>query len=443
MKEYPAPSAQLEDRIMQAIYQTSGSNNVPLSATVLPAAGDIQVQKPNKRRFFVPTWVAAAGVVVAVGLIGAPFLTGNQSEQFAEVATAPASGTQTQSGTTASEAAQPKSPQPLMAPTTAANDAQAGQPAAADQLAQASTGTEAAAANKTAAQAKTGAAAGGDVNAASAKKAVPFLSEQAAGLNAPADEAKLALTAPKTDAPASTAPNAHTTLPARSKTPPTMVNKQAATPPAAASTTAPAIADSNHAIASIQAEGENTAAAFVGPQLPEKQPDSAPAEAGEVTAKQALGPENPITLSTFNDVETAVQASDLPVPTLAKLPPDYALNMLTVQYESQTSKHVTNIQTIYQLANSGKRITIDTTLQQGKRSLSVPGEFSNTQVFQIDGEQAIGVTFKDSAEPSANKSAVYYQAVKGGHSLYIVVTADGIPLNDLMEMTKQITWKTK
>ncbi|RNB87793.1 hypothetical protein EDM56_13255 [Brevibacillus fluminis] len=442
LKEYPAPSAQLEDRIMQAIYQTSGTNNVPLSATVLPAAGDIQVQKPNKRRFFVPTWVAAAGVVVAVGLIGAPFLTGNQSEQFAEVASSPPSESQTQGGTTANEAAQPKSAQPLMAPTTTANNAQAEQPAAAaDQLAQASTETEAASANKTAAQAKTGA--GGDVNAANAKKVVPLLTEQAAGLKVPAAESKIAA-APKTAASASTqASNAHAALTARSKTPPTMANKQDATPPTAADTTAPAIADSKHAIASIQGENGNTVAAFVGPQLPEKQPDSTLAEAGELTAKQALGPENPITLSTFNDVETAVQASDLPVPTLAKLPPDYTLNMLTVQYESQTSKHVTNIQTIYQLANSGKRITIDTTLQQGKRSLSVPGEFSNTQVFQIDGEQAIGVTFKDSAEPSANKSAVYYQAVKGGHSLYIVVTADGIPLNDLMEMTKQITWKTK
>lgn len=448
LKEYPTPSVELEDRIMQAIYQTAGTNNVPLSATVMPASGEIQLQKPNKRRFFVPTWVAAAGVVVAVGLIGAPLLTGNQSEQFAEVASAPSTQNQSQTGGAMNEAAKTDATKPADAPTIAAAEAPAEQPAAADQAMQ-STETETTPNDTSAVQSKKAAADAASAPA-TAKKMVPMLAPQTAERKASVvDESNIVAIAPKTADQATTQPNLHTPLPARNKpasAPPTQSNKQGATQPAATDAQAPAIADEGNAVASTQPEDGNVSLALAGPHLPESTLETnatAAAEAGEVTAKQALGPENPITLSTFNDVETAVQASDLPVPTLAKIPPEYALSMLTVQYESQTSKHVNNIQTIYQLANSGKRITIDTTLQQGKRSLSVPGEFSNTQVFQIDGEQAIGVTFKDSAEPSANKSAVYYQAVKDGHSLYIVVTADGVPLADLMEMTKQIIWKSK
>ncbi|MGE5704890.1 MAG: hypothetical protein ACM32O_20370, partial [Clostridia bacterium] len=78
LKEYPTPSVELEERIMQAIYATA-SHNVPLTATALPASGDLLSEKPNKRRFFIPTWVAAAGILIAVGLIGGPMLTGSHS----------------------------------------------------------------------------------------------------------------------------------------------------------------------------------------------------------------------------------------------------------------------------------------------------------------------------------------------------------------------------
>ncbi|MGE5703652.1 MAG: hypothetical protein ACM32O_14095 [Clostridia bacterium] len=162
------------------------------------------------------------------------------------------------------------------------------------------------------------------------------------------------------------------------------------------------------------------------------------------SGKMALTAENPITISTFSDVDTAVQASDLPVPTLSKPPSDYTLGTLTVQYESQTSKHVSSLRTSYQQTNTGKQITVDVTPNpQGKRSLSVPGEFSNTQVFQIDGEQAIGVTYKETADAALVKSAVHYQTTKGNQSVYVVVSADGIPLSELIEISKQLNWKTK
>lgn len=437
LKEYPKPSAMLEDRIMQAIYQADGKI-VPLSATVLPAAGDHPTEKPNKRRFFVPTWVAAAGVVVAVGLIGGPLLTGQQTEKFAEVASSPSS-MDNQVGDVTNDSNKSASGAASKASVADSGAASADQSAGNQNLQAAS---PEGGFGPSALQAPNGGAESAET-AARSKKNAPLMDAQNA-------QQKTSATAPKTDAAANQA-KAHTPLPARSSAvlkspPPTFANKQAMKQPAAAvEAQVPSVADNGLSTATEKEDStRNTTAAFIGPQLHASKNEAqsiAANEASDVTAKQMLGPENPITLSTFNDIDSAVQASDLPVPTLGKVPADYSLNMLTVQYESQTSKHVSNIQTIYQQTNSSKRITIDMTLQQGKRNLSVPGEFSSTQVFQIDDEQAIGVTYKDNAEPSATKSAVHYQATKDSHSFYIVVTADGMSLHDLMDLTKQINWR--
>lgn len=424
LKEYPAPSVELEDRIMQTIYQTAGNTNSPLSATVLPATGDSLIERLNKRRFFVPTWVAAAGVLVAVGLIGGPLLLGSHTEQFAEIASAPAENQSPASAQNESNASKGASSFKAFADSfsATATSAAAYEQSTTGQMPETATVEKAKAATKPA-------------PATTRKQATSPQAVQEAPATPP--RAASAATAHQH--------NTHVQLPARAKPEFTQSTPQ---PAATDESETPQISDKSLASASVsEDQSHNTVPSLIGPQLPsEGKEASSQAEAAatsDSSTKQGLSLENPITLSTFNDVDTAVQASDLPVPTLAKVPADYAINKLTLQYESQTSKHVSNIQTVYQQASNGKRITVDVTVQQGKRSLSVPGEFSSTQVFQIDGDQAIGVTYKDSEEPSATKSAVHYQVDKGGHSLYVVITANGIPLGELIELAKQVSWKAK
>ena len=66
MKEFPQPSAQLEDRIMQAVYQLS----VPQSVPPLTAAAENVVHtaaiKRFPRRYLQLGWVGAAAVILAI-----------------------------------------------------------------------------------------------------------------------------------------------------------------------------------------------------------------------------------------------------------------------------------------------------------------------------------------------------------------------------------------
>lgn len=69
MKEYPHPSAQLENRIMQAIYETSGQGVTPPLSAATHALPSKQPFTKIFRRFPVVTWVSAAGILLAVGLL--------------------------------------------------------------------------------------------------------------------------------------------------------------------------------------------------------------------------------------------------------------------------------------------------------------------------------------------------------------------------------------
>jgi hypothetical protein len=190
---------------------------------------------------------------------------------------------------------------------------------------------------------------------------------------------------------------------------------------------AAALADSNQTFSTItaldntEADQAESAKALVGPPAPAVQ-------------KAA------ITLSTFSDLETAVQASDLPVPVLASAS-GFAVNDVSVQYESETSQKVTRLTADYKRNNSWIKIDVVRNTH-GKRSLSIPGTFSATQLFTVGGEQAIGVSFdQQGTKAAAVQHAVHFNAQADNQSLYVVISANGVSLNELIETTKELTWE--
>jgi hypothetical protein len=75
--------------------------------------------------------------------------------------------------------------------------------------------------------------------------------------------------------------------------------------------------------------------------------------------------------------------------------------------------------------------------------LSIPGTFTETQVFTIDNEQAIGVTYDPQAQPGTEsfpQHAVHFNTMKENHSLYVVISGSGVRLEELTELAKQLSW---
>lgn len=447
LKEYPIPSVELEDRIMQAIYQTA-EKGFPLTATAMPAGCEPLSIHPRKRRFFIPAWAAAAGILLAVGMIGGPLIMNQQTEQFAENAAvapsaspsglseslelAPADQPSVSAETSASEASPPAGAQvPSKAESKTTPDASVSASQTADNVAAADRAT---------------------ASKPEASAAVPSTHAQMnelAAVQGPSHPMSPITARSRTDG--SQAPAASNKTRAQSAPVEQPVTEPAAEPQIAALLPGAESLQANEAPAADAVGNKEPKAKGTPHNVEEAEQGIAMSIAGGETEladsignspmNTALTANNPLTVSTFNDLDTAVQASDLPVPAFSKAPAHYALDSLTVHYESQTSKHVTYLQTAYQEAQGSKRITVDVKPQQGKRSLSVPGEFTQTHVFQIDGEQAIGVTFTDGADAESFKSAVHYQINKPDQSLYVVVTADSMPLPELMELCKQIVWK--
>ncbi len=404
LKEYPQPSAQLEDRIMQAIYQTAGQGVVPPLTATLQDASAVQPSPRRWPRYSGLAWASAAGFLLAVGLLGYQTMMTTDKQVAME-------------STAANQAATHESPvleqqAPAVSP----------EPQAGSALATTQTAPEPAAET----------AAGAQPTTKSDAKATPPSAEQPAALSAQ---------------PKAETPQERPMIAAR--------NNQSK------ASTAEAQQPSNEKVVMADAVARSGEPAALQPGSPNQGITSAKESANSITAMPdqsnaeladgkaaTVGPPNiaaakpAITLSSFSDVETAVQASDMPVPSAGKLPSGFALNSINLQYESETSKHVTRTAVDYNRGADVIKVEVVRNAH-GKRSLSIPGTFTDTQLFTIDSEQAIAVSYDPQAAPpdSAVQHAVHFNTQKENQSLYVILTASGVRLDELIEVAKQLNWK--
>lgn len=415
LKEVPLPSVNLEERIMQAIYQDAGKGTPPHAATESLQPPTPIASKRRAKGFPSLAWVSAAAVLLVVGFAGYQQLH-SDGQQMASQPQSSASGGATQGVAYNAESQSPSAKvdapaqSPDMTSTTAA-------PAAA--------GTE--------------------------------------------NQQPLA----------KTAPTGSTTAPKPTETPSVMTGSTLAMGNLEAKTVSPQIrathtesptarsAKTNQA-ASESASKETAALAddakaSKGPSLAAESADQSSAAANEpvfsltaqtvpeadqnASANSMVGPPVPavqkaaITLSSFSDLETAVQASDLPVPVLEPATSGFAVSDISVQYESETSQKATRLTADYKRNKSWIKIDVVRNTH-GKRSLSIPGTFTATQLFTVGGEQAIGVSFdQQGAKSTTVQHAVHFNAQAENQSLYVVISANGVSLDELIETTKQLTWE--
>lgn len=412
LKEVPMPQVNLEERIMQAIYQSAGQGMPPQAAAIQPPV-PITASKKRPKSFPSFAWVSAAAVLLAVGFAGYHQLTGSGQVETA-------------SNTKATESAANQSPAIAYsnstgetAPKAASPDAPVQAQRQLIQTAPAAESNQALASKKAASPSQTSPAppSGGEAAMAGKQKAAATAPEAANRPERPLIAARNASEKPLTDA----VPKADATAHADAGN---EANHSAKLPLSPKSE--PAGDQSGYTLAAIP-EPESKAKmgsskALVGPPAP-----------GSVT--------KPITLSSFSDADTAVQASDMPVPVLAQLPPGFSLGEISVQYESETSQKVTRLWADYKRDKDWIKVEV-TRNEHGERSLSIPGTFTATQLFTVNGEQAIAVSFdQQGAKDTSAQHAVHFNAQAGNQSLYVVLTAHGIRLDELMEASKQLTWK--
>ncbi|WP_134686454.1 hypothetical protein [Brevibacillus migulae] len=414
MKEFPQPSAQLEDRIMQAVYQLSGPHAIPpvtaAAETILPPPASKQV--PWRLQQW--GWAGAAAAVLAIGLISMQMMNGKQLDMAAIQAPASSSEQAEVATTTTAPGSNPES----SAPSIASNHS--GQPAGAAEpvIKQSDSG-------QVIAQITPGETAPSTTSpAASQSPEIATKQEQ------PASTAAISQPPAVLSAPTGTADHM---LAARSK----QSNAAAKEAPAAAEQQptfqGPApVTGEEHALADQVEQAKTGSIASIAGIAAEPNAPTSVAEAPEAGAQEAQ-----ITLSTFTDVETASHASDVSIPSVAKLPEGFSLSSVSLRYESETSKKVSNVSIMYH--RNSDPIKIEVTRQSaGEHSLSVPGTFTETQVFQIGTERAIGVTYQGTSE-----HAVHFYTTKGDDTLYVVLTANGISLQELIQLAKELTWTAK
>lgn len=416
LKEVPLPQANLEERIMQAIYETAGQNLPPHAATVSLQPPTPITSKRKTKGFPSFAWVSAAAVLLAVGFMGYQQLQSDQIQSASELASSP---TIAANDTVVSKAMmEPAVNAPASSPPEAVKSAPPSEAPTPKQ----STVQE---------------------NTAIAKDTPPAAPAQAKIATSPLEGA-IAMENPqsKVAPPESRATNKESRVPmvarnngAEKPASEPKTNSQSSTSVAPDdNSSAEATADANQSIA-----GSEQAFGITAATVPDTQQDGS-------TENALVGPPVPaakqqITLSTFSDVDTAVQASDMPVPVLPTATNGFAMSDISIQYESETSTKVAHLAANYNRNKDWVKVEVVRNTQ-GKRSLSIPGTFSATQLFSINGEQAIAVSYEQhDKKDSAVQHAVHFNAQTNNQSVYVVITAHGVPLDELIDASKQITWK--
>ncbi|MFD2369271.1 hypothetical protein ACFSO0_04660 [Brevibacillus sp. GCM10020057] len=416
LKEVPLPSANLEERIMQSIYQNAAQGTPPhAAAETLQPPTPIAGSKRRAKGFPSFAWVSAAAILLAVGFAGYQQLQPG-GQQMAAQLTGSAGGSANDVASFNTEI-QPKTARAAAEAQNASMLKEA--PLAADvtpKAAQAQTAPVPPAVQPKAVEAPvSNAGAAIAMDSPQAKKAA--IESRSSRTETPASRSTATVNPPAADTQAKEAAILADT--AKGKTSASLTAKES---PEATDD------ESGHVYAALTAPDETatdthpSANAFAGPPAPTERKDA-------------------ITLSTFSDLETAVQASDLPVPVLPQTTSGFTVADVSVQYESETSTKVTQLTANYKRNNSWIKIDVVRNTH-GKRSLSIPGTFTATQLFTVNGQQAIGVSFdQQDSKPSSAQHAVHLNAQVDNQSLYVVISASGISLDELIETTKLITWQ--
>ena len=425
LKEIPQPSAQLEDKIMQAIYQTAGQGMTPQAAAA-PALTEVTQAKPRRFIFTKPamTWASAAAILLFAGVLGYQQLQQDNQEVAVEHGSLAMEGIASAPAPAAQQATALDNPNESVSNQAIAETAPAAGSADSTLSSAAEPGAEIAGSHETAAKDS-----GTEQNQAAQEAGQAFSIAMAPKVPAAAESETSAAAEPKR--PIIAARNA---------------NGKPATeqPKAAAPGPTPALSNEAHSIAALPPGDQQETS------LADQRMNSLAAEEHQ-TVEQApalVGPpvmtmaKPEITLSSFTDVATAAHASDMPVPEAGKLPEGFALHAITAQYESQTSQKVVRLTTEYKRNRDWIKVEVVRN-EHGKRSLSIPGTFTATQLFTVQSEQAIGVTFDKQASADSEAAAdhaVHFNADPENQSLYVVITASGISLEQLVEASKQVSW---
>ncbi|MGC5326664.1 hypothetical protein [Brevibacillus sp. SYSU BS000544] len=408
LKEFPQPSPQLEERIMQAIYETARTAVMPPH---LAAQQDVTIEKRSftrPRKFFSAStvWIGAAAAIFAIGLITWPQVNQQLEQQAAPLASVRNLPAQQSASNDASPAPNESTTAPAASPEMG--------------TAMAPPETNAAVPNTTAPS---------ETPVEAPANSQPLLKQpQALSSNSVA----------KTD------------MSSRSKqiqqnTPASDSAQAKKAPPA--TTTEPESKVPMFALAPLNPEGAkidpNQSPQTIAPDEPQT-PDSTPADLldGEFNTLSSTSLSDTaanVTVSTFTEIETAVQASDLPIPALGQSSNGYRLDSLSLRYESQTSKHVIGLSGVY--TNGSNQVAIEVNPVVGERSLSIPGTFADRKLFTIDGNQAIAVTYKLDPTSSANEHAVHFMTSENNTQLYVILSGHGGSLDQLIDLAKGITWK--
>ncbi|WP_139490163.1 hypothetical protein [Brevibacillus dissolubilis] len=407
MKHYPVPSPDLEDKIMQSIYTSANITPMPasglvstppLAATETVSAADSKTTPLKKRKLplFSYQWLGAASIFLVVGILSLQAMNGDDPTSLINKVN--------QKNAAASLAEQANDTPPSALPSTA-------QPGTMD-LAQPAQGETAQAPDQT----PEGASNQGQMTQPAAMGATgnaPMASRSAQ------QEAALVPQDP-TAAPAGQDGMQARKMPAGHEESGTSGEKV------------------------VPMSGQSTPESrALSLSLPEASPTAPDAESTDDALRNSGGPALPTgekTISTFATSKEAAQASNLPVPELSGSPEGFALDSLAIHYESETSKKATAISSIYRQGDTW--MTLDVT-ETTKEKISIPGTFTDRQIFTVDGAQAIGVTFNQQDEQVSADHAVHFITSKDGHSLYVIVRAKGVTLTQLMEASKQIQWVTK
>lgn len=419
LKEIPSPPANLEERIMQAIYQSTGQD-APPHAAATTRLSDAALSSSKRARSLPLAWAGAAAVLLVTGIIGYQQLQGPDAQTAMESSGAP-------------QQTQPETASPLLTH----DHSQAAAESAAGQEKSGSAESTVPAHPATAGEE---AAPGGNQEVAALSEPAAEPSEPAAG-SASEPQANNG-SAAKGERPAIAS---RTTSPKPAAEPAAKPEEHPAVNEPLAPASQPAGSENQHA-PGIAAAVVPKQSVFALTLAPDGEPETAQSASEAADANILIGPPAPnakkaITLSTFLDVETAVQASDMPVPVLNKLPENFALSGISVRYESETSQKVVSLSANYVRGEDWIRVEVERN-QGGKRSLSIPGTFTETQLFSVNNEQAIGVSYEQQPDQNhAAQHAVHFNAQSNGQSLYVVMTARGVSLDQLIDTAKQIAWR--
>lgn len=422
MKEFPQPSADLEERIMQTIYAENGKAILPplTAAEETPSDPAQRAENPWRRmiRNRWGAWIGAAAVLLVVSLMG---IQGQFQNDMERAGSHSAAGAAQESIASSVEPSTPESSEKATTFTVLESP---------QSEASAATGTEDSAASPAQSlQAEQ------PNSPASDKQPKPEQEERNA-----LEQTLIAMDTPNRPQvqPVARA-HAETSLASRDATglaeSVTEQQKQAEAPEVGGqpSDTAMQAAEETDSISSASPRESDVVSMAGMDEVPTAAKTEHAASEGPKVA------EMPLTISTFSDVTLAAQVSDIPVPVLVGLPDGFALQEISLRYPSETSKHVSAVTASYKRDDHLVSVAV-TRNDSPQRSLSIPGTFVDRRLFPIGSDQAIAVTHDPKTAANRSEHEVHFLTTQESIPLYVTITGSGVSIDEVIHAARTIQW---